>query len=182
MLPRSINSWKITVNLTAILSTRLCVSSVITKSSAQGFVSGATVTSHATTSPHAKVLEVNGLYCQALSSTSSATTNTDETKLCFEAIWKPDVNLLDADQFASQVIPIPDVPGTPEVSSLRTLASLLIHEIPRLRLSTINATINDLDTQIFNVFALSTKRQSYGNVRIRRLSLFNQRRKEKFLQ
>ncbi|KEQ90223.1 hypothetical protein AUEXF2481DRAFT_71742 [Aureobasidium subglaciale EXF-2481] len=153
MLPRSIKSLRITSGMSAVPETRLSVSSVVIKSSAQGFESDATVVPQGTSPPYPCLLEVKGLYCQALGSISRAITQADETKLCFKGTWKPDVRLLDAEQFVYLVYLMRG--GLETSKSLRTLASLLLHKTPRLRVLSIDAGNHLLGNDLLNMFASS---------------------------
>jgi NADPH:quinone reductase-like Zn-dependent oxidoreductase/malonyl CoA-acyl carrier protein transacylase len=91
MLPRSIKSLSIAANVATQPATALLVKSSVTKFSVQGFKSNATISLEGSTAP---MIEMQGLFCQSLGSSTAADVEGEQAQLCFTSVWKPDISFL----------------------------------------------------------------------------------------
>lgn len=92
MLPRSIKSLSIAANVATQPATALLVKSSVTKLSVQGFKSNATISLEGSTAP---MIEMQGLFCQSLGSSTATDVEGEQAQLCFTSVWKPDISFLD---------------------------------------------------------------------------------------
>jgi NADPH:quinone reductase-like Zn-dependent oxidoreductase len=91
MLPRSIESLSVAANVATRAATTLFVKSSVTKLSVQGFKSKGTISLEGSAAP---VIEMQGLFCQALGTSSATNVDGEQARLCFTSVWKPDISFL----------------------------------------------------------------------------------------
>lgn len=93
------------------------------------------------------VIEVTDLHCQSLGSTMTASSNPDDTKLCFSSVWKTDLAMMRRQSLSDTLSPVSGTLEMKVIDELHQAASLFIHD-----------TLNALTSTMVSGFSGERKR------------------------